>query len=390
MYRYLALLLFTLNAYANPDYTNLDQWLCHPEQSNFCAQDQSSTVIAADGSLSQEAFTPALDPEIDCFYVYPTVSMDKGGNSDLLPNHEESRVIEAQFARFGAACRTYAPIYRQVTLTALRSRILGEAMPVDGQLGYNDVQQAWEHYLTHENNGRGVILIGHSQGSGVLTQLIRAEIEGQPIQNQVIGAYLIGSSNVLNEPGKDVGGTFKHMPLCRAADQTQCIVTFASFRSDAPPPDNSRFGRARNPEMRHLQTACNLPGALNGGTAELQAYLSSTGDSLGASSPQPPWTKTNPKINTPFVQVPGLLTGECVEHDGFSYLSVTVNADPNDARTDEIGGDVVINEQVAKDWGLHLIDMHLAMGNLVELAKVQGEAYVREASSEPPRPPVLQ
>ncbi|MGK0224873.1 MAG: heat shock protein HspQ, partial [Limisphaerales bacterium] len=88
--------------------------------------------------------------------------------------------------------------------------------------------------------------------------------------------------------------------------------------------------------------------------------------------------------------VPGLLTGECVEHDGFSYLSVTVNADPNDARTDEIGGDVVINDKVAKDWGLHLIDMHLAMGNLVELAKAQGEAYVRGASSEPPRPPVLQ
>ena len=345
MYRCLALLLFTLNAYANPDYTNLDQWLCHPEQANFCAQDQSSTVIAANGSLSQEAFTPALDPEIDCFYVYPTVSMDKGGNSDLLPNHEESRVIEAQFARFGTACRTYAPTYRQVTLTALRSRILGEAIPVDGQLGYNDVQQAWQHYLPHENNGRGVILIGHSQGSGVR-----------------------------NEPGKDVGGTFKHMPLCRAADQTQYIVKFASFRSDAPPPDNTRFGRARNPEMRHLQTACNLPGALNGGTAELQAYLSTSGDSLGSSSPQPPWTKAGPKIDTPFVQVPGLLTGECVEHDGFSYLSVTVNADPNDARTDEIGGDVVINEQVAKDWGLHLIDMHLAMGNLVELAKVQGEA----------------
>ena len=65
-----------------------------------------------------EAFTPAPDPEIDCFYVYFTVSVDKGGNSDLLPNHEEARVIKARFARFGETCRTYAPIYRQVTIWA--------------------------------------------------------------------------------------------------------------------------------------------------------------------------------------------------------------------------------------------------------------------------------
>ena len=77
-------------------------------------------------------------------------------------------------------------------------------------------------------------------------------------------------------------------------------------------------------------------------------------------------------------------------HGGFSYLSVTVNADPNDARADEIGGDVMINEQVAMDWGLHVIDVHLVMGNLVALAKTQSEVYLRGTSSKPPRPPVLE
>jgi len=36
----------------------------------------------------------------------------------------------------------------------------------------------------------------------------------------------------------------------------------------------------------------------------------------------------------------------------------------------------VIEERIAKDWGLHLIDMHLTMGNLVTLAKQQSKAYL--------------
>ncbi|MEQ8690801.1 MAG: DUF3089 domain-containing protein, partial [Pseudomonadales bacterium] len=336
----LVLLVSAFNAYADTDYSDMDHWLCHPDNPNFCAQDQTATVVQPDGSTMVEAFTPAKDPAIDCLYVYPTVSMDNSGNSDLLPNREEARGIEAQFARFGAACRTFAPIYRQITLTALRAGITGEPMSIDRDLGYGDVKAAWEHYLANENDGRGVILIGHSQGSGVLTQLIRAEIEGQPVQDKVIAAYLIGSSGVLNPPGKDVGGTFKHMPLCRSTNQTQCIVTFASFRDTIPPPENTRFGRARNPDMRHLQAACNLPGALGGGPAPLVAYLSATGDSLSGPTQQPSWTGDDTRITTPFVRAPGLLTGECVTHDGFSYLSVTVNADPADPRADDIAGDV--------------------------------------------------
>ena len=32
----------------------------------------------------------------------------------------------------------------------------------------NDVVAAWRHYLDHDNRGRGVVLIGHSQGTGML------------------------------------------------------------------------------------------------------------------------------------------------------------------------------------------------------------------------------
>jgi hypothetical protein len=34
-----------------------------------------------------------------------------------------------------------------------------------------------------------------------------------------------------------------------------------------------------------------------------------------------------------------------------------------------------VNGQVLKDWGLHLIDANLAMGNLVDIVHAQAKAY---------------
>ena len=77
-----------------------------------------------------------------------------------------------------------------------------------------------------------------------------------------------------------------------------------------------------------------------------------------------------------FVSVPGLLTAECVSNEKGSYLAITVHGDPSDPRTDEITGDVVANGQVLADWGLHLIDVNLAIGNLVDIVHQQSKVYL--------------
>jgi hypothetical protein len=244
---------------------------------------------------------------------------------------------------------------------------------VDRALAYNDVADAWHYYLEHDNHGRGVVLIGHSQGSGVLTQLIRNEIDGKPIQSQIISALLLGTSLPVPK-GKDVGGAFQHIPLCHSATQTGCVVTYASFRSNVPPPANSRFGKVADENMA---SACTNPAALGGGSGELHAYLSSGGSIVNGASVEPkPWVNPPQPVNTPFVSVPGLLTAECVSNDKGSYLAVTVHGDPSDPRVDDITGDVVIGGQVQADWGLHLIDVHLAMGNLIDIVGQQGKAYL--------------
>jgi hypothetical protein len=366
-------------AYPKNDYSRPEAWLCWPGKAgDACAIDLSTTVVKADGTEAAEAFKANAKAPVDCFYVYPTVSNDPGVVSDMTANKEELNVVRAQLARFGSKCRIYAPLYRQFTLTALRAAIMGKPLPgaTDPgvrQVGYNDVVDAWNHYLAHENKGRGVVLIGHSQGSGVLSRMIAAEVDGKPVQKQLVSAILMGTSLPL-EKGKDTG-LFKTIPTCKSANQTGCVIAYATFRDTVPPPANSRFGRvASNPAM---EAACVNPTALGGGKGELHAYLSNTAAEIANSSrPPPTWVKGKPNPTTPFVSVPGLLTGQCVSKNGFNYLETHVNADPADPRTDDIAGDVVLNGQVSADWGLHLIDANIAMGDLVDVVGQQAKAYL--------------
>jgi hypothetical protein len=361
---------------AATDYANPDVWLCWPDRQDACSAPQDATIVAVNGTLTREAFHPAKNPPIDCFYVYPTVSNEPGGNSDLSITGAEKLVVNAQFARFAAKCRLFAPMYRQVTLTALRAMIAGKPIPVDRDLGYGDVLAAWNYYLAHDNQGRGVVLVGHSQGSGVLTRLIKDEIDGKPVQGKVISAILMGT-NLPVPKGADVGGAFKHIPVCRSNSQTGCVIAFADFRANVPPPENSRFGKAPD----GMQAACANPAALGGGSGALNAYLSASRISTGSDGPREPfdWTTPAKPIDTAFVKVPGLLSAECVANEHGSYLAVTVHPTPGSVRTNDISGDVVVNGQVLQDWGLHLIDANLTMGNLVAIVGDETKAYLAKA-----------
>jgi hypothetical protein len=194
-------------AYQAPDYRNPASWLCRPPTKtgakDVCSGDIDTTVVTADGAVSLDAVPAAKKPAIDCFYVYPTVSTDPGGNSDMVADPAETNVARTQFAAFRQVCRTFAPLYRQVTLAALRARLTGQSTTADRAMAYNDVAAAFAHYLKTDNKGRGFILIGHSQGSGVIKQLIQQEIEGKPVAARMISAMIPGN-NVLVPQGADV------------------------------------------------------------------------------------------------------------------------------------------------------------------------------------------
>ena len=365
--------LLAQSAEATPaanDYGDPATWLCLPGRDDACALDLTTTVVAADGSLTTETWAADPDAPIDCFYVYPTVSRDQTRDSDMMAGPGENGVVRSQLARFASKCRVYAPLYRQVTIGGLQALIAaGSAIEWDLNLGYRDVVDAWNHYLEHDNDGRGVVLMGHSQGTGVLVKMIAAEIDGKPVQDRMISAILLGNSVAVPE-GKDVGGSFDHIPLCRSADQIGCAITYMSFRSTVPPQETF-FGVA---EGEGMVAGCTNPASLGGGAGELDAYH---GPSIVGFPSTTQWTEPAKTIETEFVRTPGLVRGECVQKNGYSYLEVTVQGDPGDARADDIPGDLIFGGTPGSLWGLHLIDVSVAMGNLVDIVGRQTDAYLK-------------
>ena len=350
------------------DYTQDAGWLCRPGRQDACAVDLTATVIQADGKTSVEPFKADPNAPIDCFYVYPTVSSDPGGNSDMTPDLPEKAVADQQFARFGSVCKLYAPNYRQVTIAALRKVMMGQASNGDIALAYSDVLAAWKDYLARDNHGRGVVLIGHSQGSRLLLKLIAEEIDGKPVQKQIVSALILGMNTPV-DPAKDSYGS---LPLCRKAGQVGCVISYVSFRADSPPPADARFGKVEEPG---LKAACVNPAALAGGSATVRSYFSDRTIMGTAMRPATVWAK-DVTVSTPYVELPGLVSAECVTKDGFDYLAVTVHPDKADPRADNIPGDLLVMGVPLKSWGMHLVDVNLTIGDLVAVVGTQSKAYV--------------
>ncbi|WP_300389980.1 DUF3089 domain-containing protein [Henriciella sp.] len=347
------------------DYNDMANWLCHPgKEGDACEKDLSYTVVQADGSTEVKSFEPAENPPIDCFYVYPTISFDTTPNSDLEAGGEENRVAATQFGAFAETCRLFAPVYRQVTLTHLQSLMRGGEYTADAELAYGDVKAAWDTYLDKENNGRGVVLIGHSQGARMIEQLLRQDVLGSTEEDLVVSAMPIGYTVY----GDAETGNLGSLEPCTTAGQTGCVISYVSFRADSPPPAESRFG-VNDPDGR--RALCINPAELSGDDGELDARLSRAGF-FGLDNTSFIEGET---IETDYAALPGMLSAECVETDAHTYLAVQVDGDTADPRADDIVGDVVVEGEVLGDWGLHLIDMNVAMGNLVTIVSEQAETW---------------
>lgn len=321
--------------------------------------------------MQLEKWSASSNEPIDCFYVYPTVSTDTSTNSDLTADSAEINVVRQQFARFGSSCRLYAPMYRQVTLRGLGRLLAGPTENAVNALTqgtvYEDVREAWKYYLEHDNKGRGVVLIGHSQGAIVLTTLIAKEIDGKSVQSRIVSAILAGTTIAVPR-GRDVGGTFKTIPLCRSNRQTGCVITFASYRSTKAPPAAAMFGRVADTTM---VAACTNPAALQGGSGFLRPYFETRGRMIVGPRAPRAWVAPEVAVTTPLVTLPEFISAECTSNASASgYLSITVHAVPADPRTDDIPGETILLA-----WGLHMVDFNLAMGNLGDIIANQSAAY---------------
>jgi Protein of unknown function (DUF3089) len=347
------------------DATAKTVWLCKPGLAgNPCARSLTTTVLKADGSRGVERARRARRPKIDCFYVYPTVSGQDRMNATKTAQPEQKAVAEQQAGRFSQVCRLFAPVYRQLTLRAIGGEITAAA----AQRAYGDVRSAWLDYLQNHNRGRGVVLLGHSQGTYILRQLIKTEIDPRPrVRRRLVSALLLGG-NVLVEKGHDSGGDFRKIPACRVARQTGCVIAYSAFYGT--PPADARFGRAVTQygvaaDPATQEVLCTNPAALRGGSGQLEPYFATAPfpGPLGAVTDSPPAS-----IFTRWIGTPGRYRASCRREAGAVWLGVTPQlGDPRP----------VVTERIGPDGGLHLYDVNLALGNLVDVARRQAKAYAR-------------
>ncbi len=350
-------------------------WLCKPGTSpNPCYGDLTTTVYPTAGGARTDNDRVANKPKFDCFYVYPTVSEDEGTNSDLSIDPEQIAVAHFQASRFSDVCRVWAPMYRQLTLDAIQD----PDVPVSAlELAYGDVKAAFAEYMRKHNNGRGVVLIGHSQGTGMLTQLIRGKIDPyKPARRRLISAMLLGG-NVLVKQGSGVGGVFQKIPACNKPKRTGCVVAYSTF--DETPPDDAAFGKPNSTfadifglaGRTDLEVLCTNPAALGGGSAALRTLIPTApfpgtiGQGITVTFAGPP-----PTAPTPWVEPRDHYTGACVRENGAHVLKIA-----------PIGNARNLNATPDATWGLHLADVNIALGNLVELARTQGKAYIKQRAS---------
>jgi len=337
-------------------------WLCKPgKKDNPCTPGLKTTYFSPSGKKLRVG-TPKADrpAKIDCFYVYPTVSDQPTPFATRAIDPEIRSIALYQAARYSQHCRVFAPVYRQATVAGLGG-IRGTS--AEAERAYNDVRSAWRTYLRKFNKGRGVVIMGHSQGTFVLRRMVREEVDPKPkVRRKLVSAILLGG-NVTVRKGGDVGGDFKHIRACRSKRQLGCVIAFSAF--NAPVPEDAVFGRTGEPK---LQVLCTNPAALGGGSAPIT--------SINPSAPFAPGTAIAlgitlmgvdlPSPPTPWAERPGAYSARCSTAGGASVLQATARK-----------GAPVFKPSPAPTWGLHLTDANIALGDLVDLVVRQSAAYAK-------------
>lgn len=106
--------------------------------------------------------------------------------------------------------------------------------------------------------------------------------------------------------------------------------------------------------------------------------LSADGETIipALTAPQPVWTDPRVPIETPFVALPGLFEAQCRDDEHGVWLAVTRIRTPGDRRTGDLTGDWMVDGKPEDTMGLHLIDLNLTAGNLLEVLAKQIAAYL--------------
>ena len=203
---------------SGPDYADATNWAALPTRFD-----------SADVVPFKEWTDVQGETEVDVFFIHPTTYTKKKGNNqwnasldnEKLNRRTDASTIRYQASLFNGVGNVYAPRYRQAHIESFYTHKKKDAASALN-LAYEDVRNSFNYFLEHFNEGRPFVLAAHSQGTFHAARLIREEIENQPVQQQMIVAYL---------PGMPVRSNyFESITPCKTPEETGCFCSWRTFR----------------------------------------------------------------------------------------------------------------------------------------------------------------
>lgn len=358
-------------------YADADRWVCLPGRDDACSRDMHAIQLLENGtSVPVPPRATATSSQVDCFYIYPTVGLNLiPGNPD--PYYADTSAIEAataaQAASFNSECRLFAPQYRQATIAAYALPEFVRQLYI--QVAASDILAAFDYYVANYNQGRKIVLIGHSQGSEMLIKLIQGRFDNSPeLRSKLLLGILAGIP--VNVPtGQKLGGTFTNVPVCTLPGEVGCFIAFSTYAEGSNPATDTRLptpaGQERvcvNPAT--LDDQWLSPDVRRNGRKLLQGTLLMPAANSSGFVRDDAQTKS-------FTRLSGAFSGACATATDprMRFFSIREETAPTDPRhgivklspnaLDQIG------QLVTGNIGLHVLDMQFPMQELVSLVSAR-------------------
>ena len=213
---YFFLLLTISNLIFATDYAKQENWAALPTM-----QDNADWTPKGLQNLQDSA-------KADVFFIHPTTDVTGfKGNAAIddksINRQTDNFPIKYQASVFNESCKVYAPRYQQAALNNFFSKN-SERSQEAFDIAYKDVKAAFEYYLKNYNNGRPIIIAGHSQGSKHAQRLLREFFDGQSLQKQLVQAYIIGFPTFENQ--------FQFLKVSESADAFGGYISYSTFGQD--------------------------------------------------------------------------------------------------------------------------------------------------------------
>ena len=166
---------------------------------------------------------------VDVFFIHPTTDVTGfKGNAEIdnknINKQTDNFPIKYQASVFNGSCKVYAPRYRQAALNNFFTKNSDNSKQAFN-VAYADVRDAFKYYLEHYNNGRAIIIAGHSQGSKHAQRLLQEFFDGKPLQKKLVAAYVIGFPTKENQ--------FQYLKVAEDSTTVGGIISYSTFGQDS-------------------------------------------------------------------------------------------------------------------------------------------------------------